>query len=83
MVICDVSVGEPLVTRNAPTVALLTVTPAPRIVSGSSSVIVPAIASVAFVDDVPTVVPCPAALAPSALALETDTTPSSIAVVPV
>ena len=83
MVTCDVRVGEPLVTRMAPTVALLTVTPEPRIVSGSSSVIVPAIASVAFVDDVPTVVPWPAALAPSALALETDTTPSSINVVPV
>ena len=77
------SVGEPLVTRTAPTVAALTVTPAPRIVSGSSSVIVPAIANVAFVEEVPTVVPCPAALAPSALPLETDTTPSSTAVVPV
>ena len=81
--IWDASVGEPLVTRTAPTVALLTVTPAPRIVSGSSRVIVPAIASVAFVDNVPTVVPIPAALAPSALALEIETTPSSMAVVPV
>ena len=81
--ICDVSVGEPLVTRTAPTVASLTVTPAPRIVSGSSRVIVPAIASVAFVDKVPTVVPIPDALAPSALALEIETTPSSMAVVPV
>lgn len=77
------NVGEPLVTRTAPTVALLTVTPVPRIESGSSIVNDPATDNVAFVDAVPTVVPWPAALAPSAAAFEMATTPSSMAVTPV